>query len=66
MRPGYNCPPNYNPRDMVKFCLKCRARNEHHPFDCPKYELFDDRVCYNCGEGHHRPQDCLNNKPPKN
>ena len=66
MRSGYNCPPNYNPRQMAKFCLKCRAQGVHHPFDCPKYELYSDKVCYHCGEGHHRSQDCLKNKQSKN
>ena len=69
MRPGNNCPYNYNPLSE-KFCGKCN-KNSHHPFDCAEFALYSNKLCANCEQGHHTAEECRQkngffNKPSSN
>ena len=69
MRPGNNCPYNYNPL-AEKFCRKCN-KTSHHPFDCADFESYSNERCSNCEKGYHSAAECRQkngyfNKPSSN
>ena len=69
MRPGHNCPYNYDPLTK-KFCNKCN-KSSHHPFDCADFENYNNQRCSNCDKGYHTAAECRQkngffNKPPSN
>jgi hypothetical protein len=54
---GDNCARNYDP-SREKRCLKCLTENQHHEFQCPKFDRRSKFNCKNCKAGFHWPLDC--------
>ena len=58
IKPGINCQPKYDPLRNNKYCVKCRS-DQHHPFECPKFDRYDENLCTNCGAGKHSVIECI-------
>jgi len=47
----------------MKFCTKCPKDNDkfkaHHPFECLKYTLWNEKQCKNCRLGYHQEEECI-------
>lgn len=56
--PGVNCSSDYHPW-LVKHCMKCFTRNDHHECYCPKYYRFHNLICPKCNKGFHYAADCI-------
>lgn len=54
---GYNCARTYDP-SREKRCLKCLTENQHHEFDCQKFDRRSRFNCRNCNQGFHWPEEC--------
>jgi hypothetical protein len=60
---GYNCARNYDP-SREKRCLKCLTENQHHKFNCQKFDRRSRYNCRNCEKGFHWPEDCNQDNDP--
>jgi predicted amidophosphoribosyltransferase len=66
MTKGYNCGYDYNPSKQ-KLCRKCAGPNNHHEFQCFRYEKFNPNLCSVCSRYNHYTSDCKEvvSFPPK-